>query len=204
MTLDDSPAAIDDATANLLFRDARTIKRFSPDEVSDEEIAAAYDLMRWGPTALNTSPLRYLVVRSPEARARLITHLGEGNHEGVLAAPVTLVVAADTAFHERLDRLAPHAAAIAAGLDGQPTVREGMARMNASIQAGYLITALRASGLQVGPMGIQDATGLEADLFEDESWRALFIINVGQAPAVEGATYPRAARLDAAEVSRTV
>jgi len=203
-TLDTTLSSIDDATADLLFREARTIKRFTDEEVTDAEIAAAYDLMRWGPTAMNISPLRYLVVRTPEARRRLTAHLGEGNHAGVLAAPVTLVVAADTAFHRHMDRLAPHMAGIAEHLDGQPEVREHMARMNAALQSGYFLTALRATGLQVGPMGIQDAAGLEADLFDDDAWRALHIVNVGRAPAAEGATYPRAARLEAAEVSRTL
>lgn len=198
-----TPQAIDDATADLLFRNARTVKVFSGDAVTDEQIHAAYDLMKWGPTALNTSPLRYLVVRSPEARVRLTGYLAEGNHEGVLAAPLTLVVAADPAFHTLLPRLAPHAAAIADALDGQVETREAMARMNAALQAGYFVTALRATGLHTGPMGIADAAGLDADLLAGTGWKSLFIINVGQ-PAAEGATYPRADRLDASEVSKTL
>src|SRR5690606_27097995 len=133
---------------------ARTVKVFADVPVTDEQVHAAYELAKWGPTALNTSPLRYLVVRSPEARERLVSHLAEGNRAGVLAAPLTLVLAADTEFHTLLPRLAPHAAAIADGLAGQPETREAMARMNATLQAGYLLTALRATGLHVGPMGI--------------------------------------------------
>lgn len=195
--------AIDDATADLLFREARTVKRFSGEAVSDEQVHAAYDLVRWGPTAMNISPLRYLVVRSPEARERLLPYMWDGNHEGILAAPLTIVVAADPAFHTTMDRLAPHAGDTAAALAGQPEQREAMARTNALLQAGYLITGLRATGLHTGPMGIADAAGLDADLFAESGWKSLFLINLGH-PATENATYPRAARLEATEVSATV
>lgn len=198
-----APHTIDDATADLLFRNARTVKVFNGAPVTDEQVHAAYDLAKWGPTALNTSPLRYLVVRSAEARERLTGYLSEGNHAGVLAAPLTLVIAADPAFHTLLPRLAPHAAAIADALDGQAETREAMARMNAALQAGYFITALRATGLHTGPMGIADAAGLDADLLAGTGWKSLFIVNLGQ-PADEGATYPRADRLAASEVSATL
>ena len=198
-----APRTIDDATADLLFREARTVKVFADAPVTDEQVHAAYELAKWGPTALNTSPLRYLVVRTREARERLVQHLAEGNRPGVLAAPLTLVLAADTEFHTLLPRLAPHAAAIADGLAGQPDAREAMARMNATLQAGYLLTALRATGLHVGPMGIADAAGLDADLLAGTGWKSLFIVNLGQ-PAAEGASYPRAERLSPTEVSTTV
>lgn len=195
--------AIDDATADLLFRAARTVKKFRDEAVTDAQVHAAYELMKWGPTALNTSPLRYLIVRSPEARQRLTGYLGEGNRAGVLAAPLTIVVAADTEFHTLLPRLAPHAAAIADSLAGQPEAREAMARMNATLQAGYLVTALRATGLHAGPMGIADTAGLDADLLAGTAWRSLFLINLGQ-PAEQDASYPRADRLAPSEVSKAL
>lgn len=199
------PLTIDDATADLLFREARTVKRFTDEEVTDEHIAAAYDLMRWGPTSMNISPLRYLVVRGTEAKDRLCAYTMEGNHAGIHAAPVTLVLAADLDFHVHMDRLAPHAPGIGEHFASQPEKSEGMARMNATLQAGYFITALRAAGLQVGPMGISDNEGLDADLFAGTAWKSLFILNVGHGVAdVEGATHPRAPRLEAHEVSRVL
>ena len=82
-----SGLAVGDDVADLLFREARTAAAFTPDEVSDEQIAAVYDLVRWGPTALDIVPLRLLVVRAPEARQRLAAHMAEGNRDRVLAAP---------------------------------------------------------------------------------------------------------------------
>ncbi|QIK82774.1 malonic semialdehyde reductase [Sanguibacter sp. HDW7] len=202
---DATTLSIDDATADLLFREARTVKRFTDEEVTDEHIAAAYDLMRWGPSAMNISPLRYLVVRGSEAKDRLNAYTMEGNHAGIQAAPVTLVLAADVDFHVHMDRLTPHAPGVGAHFASQPELSESMGRMNAALQAGYFITALRAAGLQVGPMGIADSAALDADLLAGTAWKSLFLVNVGHAVAdAEGATRPRAARLEAHEVSRVL
>jgi 3-hydroxypropanoate dehydrogenase len=189
--------------ADLLFREARTVNAFAPDDVSEELVHAAYDLTRWGPTAMNTSPLRYVVVRRGAGRERLAAHMAEGNRERVLAAPLTVVLAFDPAFHETMGVLAPHATAVAASLADQEATRVAMARDNAHLQAGYLVVGLRSVGLHVGPMGGMDAAGIDADVLAGTGWRSFLVLNVGL-PALEGATRPRAARLGSAEVSRTL
>ena len=198
-----SGLAVGDDVADLLFREARTAAAFTPDEVSDEQIAAVYDLVKWGPTALNTIPLRLLVVRTAEARARLAAHMSEGNRDRVLAAPVSLVLAADTGFHTHIPTLAPHMTALADALEGQPEQRESMARTNALIQAGYLIVGLRAAGLAAGPMGGMDTQGIDEEFFADNGWKSILVVNVGH---VEGAgTHrPRAERLAYPQASLTV
>ena len=85
LDLDASGLAVDDSVADLLFRTARSVNTFTDEPVADEQVRAAYDLLRWGPTAMNTSPLRLLLVRSPEARERLAAHMAEGNRDRVLA-----------------------------------------------------------------------------------------------------------------------
>src|SRR3954454_14577912 len=157
--------AVTDDVADLLFREARTAATFLPDEVTDEQIAAVYDLVKWGPTALNTVPLRLLVVRTPEARERLAAHMNEGNRDRVLAAPVSLVLAADTGFHAHIPTLAPHAAAFRDVLEGQPETCEQMARTNALIQAGYLIVGLRAAGLGAVPMAVIVFPSVDVEFF---------------------------------------
>ena len=194
---------IDDATADLLFREARSVRTFAPGDVADEQLEAAYDLAKLGPTQVNFTPLRLLVVRTPEARERLAHHMSEGNVERVLGAPVSLVLAADTRFHQHLPLLAPHRAEMVDHFEAMPQMREQMARNNAWLQAGYLIVALRAAGLAAGPMGGMDAAAIDADLLAGTGWVSLFVVNVGQA---EGAQYPfpRAARLDWDQASRTL
>jgi 3-hydroxypropanoate dehydrogenase len=207
MTIDLAASAtdsrIDDATADLLFRQARTAGTFAADDVPDERLEAAYDLAKWGPTAINTTPLRLLVVRSPEARRRLAAHMAEGNRQRVIDAPVCLVLAADTRFHEHIPLLAPHRAGLVASLEAASVQREAMARQNAWLQAGYLVVALRAVGLAAGPMAGMDTPGLDADLLAGTDWTSFLVVNVGQA---DGADYPfpRGARLPWDRAARTV
>ena len=195
--------AIGDEAADLLFREARTVGAFTDEPVTDEDLAAVYELLKWGPTAMNITPLRVLVVRTTEARARLAAHMAEGNRERVLAAPVTLVLAADPGFHAHLATLAPHRAALADVLGPQTETREKMARTNALLQAGYLIVGLRAAGLSAGPMGGMDADGIDAEFFADTGWQSLFIVNVGYTDG-PGTHHPRAPRLAFDEVVATV
>lgn len=195
---------IDAATADLLFREARTVNAFADEAVPDEKVEAAYDLVRWGPTAMNTLPLRLFLVRDAAARARLVSHLGEGNQAKTLAAPLTIVAAADSNFHEHLAVLAPHMEGARERFDvAGEEVRTGMARTSALLQVGYFIVGLRAVGLHVGPMGGFDAAGVDEEFFAENGWKSLVVLNVGS-PAAEGASYPRQTRLRFDEVSRTV
>ncbi|MGY4643380.1 malonic semialdehyde reductase [Cellulomonas sp. URHB0016] len=195
--------AVPDDVADLLFREARSVGAFTTEEVSDAQLAAVYDLVRWGPTALNTIPLRLLVVRTPEARARLAAHMNETNRDRVLAAPVTLVVAADPGFHQHIPTLAPHLAALSETLDGQVEQRRQMARTNGLIQTGYLVVGLRAAGLDVGPMGGMDNQGIDEEFFAETGWQSLLVLNVGHREGA-GTHHPRAPRHAYADVSLTV
>jgi len=195
--------AVSDEVADLLFREARTIGAFTDEPVTDEELAAVYDLLRWGPTAMNITPLRLLVVRTPEARERLAKHVNDGNRDRVLAAPVTLVVAADPRFHDHLPVLAPHRAEMAGWFEDQVEARHDMARMNTLIQLGYLIVALRAAGLDAGPMAGLDLAAVDAEFLAERGWKSQLIVNVGHRDGV-GTHHPRAARLSYADVNLTV
>jgi 3-hydroxypropanoate dehydrogenase len=198
----DSPLALSQDAADLLFRAARSVREFTDRPVSDATLTAAWDLAKWGPTAINGGPLRVLVVRSASARKRLTTHLEPGNKERVLAAPVSLVLAADQDFHHHLTVLAPHRTDRFDTLEAAPATRATVARTNALLQAGYLLLALRAVGLAVGPMGGMDAAGVDDDLLAGTSWRTLLVLNVGYVDGTGGA-YPRAARLDWGRTSAT-
>lgn len=195
---------IDAATADLLFREARTVNVFEDEAVPDEKIQAAYDLVRWGPTAMNTLPLRLFIVRDAAARARLVSHMSEGNQAKTLAAPLTIVAAADPNFHEHLSVLAPHVPGARENFDAAgEAVRVPMARTSALIQVGYFIVGLRAASLHVGPMTGFDAEGIDAEFFTENGWKSLVVLNVGT-PASEGASHPRQTRLGFDAVSLTV
>ena len=203
LDFDASRLAIEGSVADLLFRAARTVNAFTDEAVTDEEIQSVYDLVRWGPTAMNTSPLRLLLVRSPEARERLAGHLSEGNRSRALAAPLTIVAAADANFHEHLGTLVPHLPNAREMFADDSAARTAMARTSALIQVGYLIVGLRAAGLHAGPMGGMDAAGIDAEFFAGNGWNSLLVINVGQ-PSGPDAVRPRAPRLEFDQASRVV
>src|SRR5882724_2077682 len=96
-----------DAVLDQLFRAARSTHAFTPQPVTDEVLRQLYELLKWGPTAWNAQPGRYVFVRSAEAKARLSPALSSANRAKTLAAPVTAIVAYDTRFFERLDEWAP-------------------------------------------------------------------------------------------------
>ncbi|WP_199423167.1 malonic semialdehyde reductase [Actinotalea solisilvae] len=199
----DAPSAEAADVLDELFVRRRTPRSFAPRPVTDDQVAAVLDAVRWGPTAFNSSPLRVLLVRSPEARERLAAHMAPANRDRVLAAPLSVVVASDTDFHERLDVLAPHMAGARERFDADAAARERLARDNAWLQAGYLVVALRGVGLEVGPMSGMDAAGVDAEFFAGSGRRALMVLNLGW-PADEAPAHPRAPRLafdDVAEVA---
>jgi 3-hydroxypropanoate dehydrogenase len=182
---------------DLLFRDARTANAFTDEPVSDDQVAAIYDLVKYAPTAMNTQPLRILLVRDGEPRERLLKHMAEGNREKTASAPLVAVLAADTDFHDHLVTTFPHfAGARDLFLDGES--REQAARFNATLQAGYFLLGVRAAGLAAGPMGGFDASGMDEEFFAGTALRSLMVVNIGH-PA-ENAWHPRLPRLATEQV----
>ena len=200
-TPSDAVLALDEAAQDLLFREARTANAFSAEPVTDEQVRAIYDLFKWAPTAMNTQPLRIIAVRSPEARARLVPLMAEGNRAKTGSAPLTLIVAADEDFHEHLPRTFPHSPGARDAMAGNPG-RPAMARFNASIQLGYLILAIRAAGLAAGPMAGYDAEAVEKEFLAEGNLAPVAIVNVGR-PGPD-AWFPRNPRLDFEQVVTTV
>ncbi|MDR2723470.1 MAG: malonic semialdehyde reductase [Cellulomonadaceae bacterium] len=187
------------ADADLLFRQARTTYVWADAPVTDADLHAAYDLAKFAPSAMNTQPLRIVALRSDEAKARLVPHMGDGNKVKVEIAPVTLILAYHPDFHEKMDVTFPISPETRDNLAAAPAVRLGMAKTNSLIQAGFLLVALRAVGLGVGPMTGLDFDGVTSEFFADTSSRPFLVVTVGH-PEGSGNTHPRLPRLDYAEV----
>ncbi len=185
--------AIDALAIDRLFRSARTARYFTDAPVSDEQIAAIYEYTALAPTLMNSHPLRMAVIRSAEARERLMRHLGEGNRPKTASAPVAVVLAADTAFHDRLLELFPVNPGAQAMFAADDERRVRTAFDQAWLQAGVFVLAARAVGLAVGPMAGFDRDGLDADLLAGTAWRSFLVVNLGQ-PA-DNAWHDRLPRL---------
>jgi nitroreductase len=183
---------LDDAALDQLFRAARSMHTFTSRPVTDELIRRLYELMKLGPTAWNSQPGRYVFVRSAAAKARLLPHLSRGNRDKTAAAPVTVIVAYDTRFFERLPQWSPGTTAHES-LSKDVALAEVTALRNSSLQGAYLILAARSLGLTAGPMSGFNGEALNREFFADSSWRANFLINLGYSDAT--VAKPRAPRV---------
>jgi len=142
---------LDTAALAQLFTEARTRNGWKSDPVPEAVLRDLYDLVKFGPTAANACPARFVFVKSPEAKAKLAPALDEGNREKTLAAPVTVKVGYDMAFYDKLPVLFPHTDA-KSWFEGPREGRHVPAFRNGSLQGAYLILAARALGLDCGPM----------------------------------------------------
>ena len=193
--------AIDSYTQDLLFKQARTPRAFTETPVNDATMKAVYDLIKWGPTGRNGQPLRIVLVRSPEARERLVRHLSPGNRARTMSAPLVALLAVDVDFHDELGTISP-AMTGAREAYADEAWRIRAATNSALLQIGYLIVGVRAAGLAAAPMEGFNTAGLDQDFFPDGRHRTLLVMNLGY-PA-EDAYKPRQPRLDYDEVVTTV
>ncbi len=183
---------------DLLFRQARTANTFTADPVTDEQIQAIYDLVKYAPTSLNTQPLRVVLLRTPEARARLLPHMMGFNQAKTETAPLVAILAADTEFHEYIPRLVPFRPEARDHFAADPERREQVARFNATLQAAYFFIGIRAAGLAAGPMSGFDPAGVDTEFFPDGRHKSLVIVNIGR-PGPD-AWFERLPRLEHDEV----
>ncbi len=190
---------LDAAALDQLFRTARTQNAFLDKPVEDSKLQALYELAKWGPTAANGSPARFVFVKSPEAKARLAPALSEGNHDKTLAAPVTVIVGFDLDFHEKLPYLFPHTDA-KSWFDGPQEGRVEGAFRNGSLQGAYLILAARALGLDAGPMSGFDNAKVDEAFFKGTSIKSNFLVNLGYGDP--SGLFPRLPRLSFDEAAR--
>jgi len=169
---------LDEAALNLLFRDARTHNKWTDQPVTDDELRAVFDLLKMGPTSANSSPARFLFVRTPEAKEKLRPALSAGNVDKTMAAPVTVIVAHDPHFYDHLPKLFPHADA-RAWFSGNYDLAQETALRNGTLQGAYLIIAARALGLDCGPMSGFDKAQVDTAFLSDRGWKSNFLINLG-------------------------
>ena len=188
-----------DAALDQLFRTARTQNAFQDRPVEDSQLRALYDLLKWGPTAANSTPARFVFVKSAEAKQKLAPALSEGNLAKTLAAPVTVIVGYDEDFHEKLPYLFPHTDA-KSWFDGPREGREKPSLRNSSLQAAYLIVAARALGLDAGPMTGFDNGKVDEAFFAGTNIKSDILVNLGQGDPAS--IYPRSPRLSFDEAAR--
>jgi 3-hydroxypropanoate dehydrogenase len=158
---------LDGEALDQLFRTARTANHYTDEPVGETDLHASWDLMRMGPTSANQLPARLVWCTSQAAKDTLADCASGANADKIRKAPVSVVIGMDMMFHEYLPEFFPHADA-KSWFDGNAELRHASAFRNSSLQAGYLILAVRALGLDCGPMSGFDADKVDHAFFADQ------------------------------------
>ena len=171
---------LDQATLDQLFLEARTQNGWLPTPVSDDQLRRIYDIMKMGPTSANSSPARFVFIRTPAAKARLLPALSAGNQDKTKAAPVTAIIGYDTRFYEWMaTKLFAHRPEMADNYAKNAALTEVVAFRNGTLQGAYFMLAVRAVGLDVGGMSGFDNAKVDAEFFPDGRVKSNFLCNLG-------------------------
>ena len=185
---------LDDAALDALFREARSQNKWRDEQVSDDTIRALYDVLKFGPTSANCSPARFLFLRTPESKQRLAPALSSGNMEKTMSAPVTVIVAYDPKFYDKLPKLFPHNPDAASWFTSNDSLAATTAFRNGTLQGAYLMIAARSLGLDVGAMSGFDNNKVDEIFLSSRGWRSNFLVNIGHGDPA--GVFNRSPRLD--------
>jgi 3-hydroxypropanoate dehydrogenase len=184
-----------------LFLKARTHWVWRPEPVPLELLKELYSVARFGPTSANSSPARFVFLTTPQAKERLRPALSPTNVEKTMTAPVTVIVAWDTEFHDKLPQLFP-ARDMRSIFAGNAALIHETAFRNGTLQGAYFMIAARALGLDCGPMSGFDQPKVNAEFFPDGKWKANFLCNIGYGDPSK--LFPRNPRLSFDEACRVL
>ena len=194
--------AVNDDALDVLFRKARTHRKWRAEPVTQQMLMAVYDLARWGPTTNNTTPARFVFVMSQEAKERLKPHLNKGNVEQTMSAPATAIIAYDLHFYDKMDKLSANPGARESWSQKSPGEISEAAFRGGTLQGAYFMLAARAVGLDCGPMSGFDNAGVDREFFAGTTIKSNFLCNLG-CGSDEG-LFPRHPRLAFGEAARLV
>jgi len=192
---------LDDATMDRVFRTTRTYNGFTDEAVTESELRQIYDLLKWGPTSANQSPLRIIWCTSAEAKEKLASACSAQNAPKVLKAPVTAILGMDMEFYEKLPQLFPHTDARAWFLGNDSLIKESAFR-NSTLQGAYFIIATRLLGLDTGPMSGFDTPKVDELFWAGTTVKTNFISTLGHGdPATIFDRLPRLSFEDATRIA---
>lgn len=183
-----------DSIKNLIESRSSVSHFDSSRALSEAQIAELVRLATLAPSAFNFQNWKFVAVRSPEAKARLLALAY--NQKKVEEASVTFIVCGTLAAHEGL------AAALQPSVDAgivppsmlqgwldmakgahqdNPQLQRDEAVRSASLAAMTLILAAEGMGLATGPMGGFDAQGVAREFGLSERELPVMLVTVGYA-----------------------
>jgi 3-hydroxypropanoate dehydrogenase len=173
---------LDSAALDQLFRTARTQNKWQDRPIADAKLEELYDTLKHGPTSANCSPARFVFVRTAEGKAKLKEAISSGNIEKTMTAPVTVIVAHDPKFYDKLPQLFPHADARSWFVSSE-ALAQATAFRNGTLQGAYLMLAARAMGIDSGAMSGFNNDKIDELFFADTGWKSNFLVNLGYGDA---------------------
>lgn len=194
--------AVSDQAIKQIFTEARTYSAWELKDVSDKILHEIYELMKWGPTSANSSPVRIVFVKSQHEKEKLLSAVLPQNAEKVQTAPVTAIIAQDEKFYEHIPKLAPHLASFKEFFASNKEFADSTALRNSSLQGAYFILVARALGLDCGPMSGFNSAKVDEVFFKGTSWKANFICNIGYGDRTK--LHPRLPRLSFEETCKII
>ena len=181
-----------DQLLKQVFEDGRTHRAFIDKPVQDSLLFRLYDLAKIAPSASNLCPMRITFVKNAAEKQKVIVAAAEGNKPKIESAPVVAIIAYDVQFSNHIEKLAPHMNADTFRQQ-ESTKLEQIAIEKCWLQAGFLIAAARAIGLDCGPMSGFDKAKIDEAFYQGTSWRSDLLMNLGYGDASK--LHPRGHRL---------
>jgi 3-hydroxypropanoate dehydrogenase len=175
----------DQASIDLVFSNARSQNGWTDQPVTDDELRAVYEIAKWGPTSMNTQPARFLFLRTPEAKARLLPCMSPGNQNKTSTAPVVAIIGHNMEFYTELVKNFAHNPNARAVFEGKEAMIQGTAFRNGTLQGAYLMVAARMQGLDCGPMSGFDAAKVDAEFWAGTPVKTNFIVGIGHGDAAK-------------------
>jgi 3-hydroxypropanoate dehydrogenase len=146
---------LDDRSLDSLFRGFLPCRRWLEKPVSDTIIEAVWELAKLPPTSSGAYPARIVFVKSKAAKARLLPALAAADRPLAEAAPITAILG-----------YAPAGPSADRWRDG-------------TLQAGYLMVAARALGLDCAPLILADPALADREFFADGKAKSNFACHLG-------------------------
>jgi nitroreductase len=178
----------------------RSIRAYAPEPVAREDLDEILRLTGLAPSAFNLQPWRFVVVRTPEVKARLAAAAnGQGQ---VHAAPAVIVLYTDMADAlERVDEVLHPGMDAARRASARDGILKSFARMSeaereqwgaeqGNIALGYLLLAAEAHGYRTSPMLGFDPAAVKALLGLPGGARIPALVAIGRG-AEEGFPHHR-------------
>lgn len=169
---------LDQKSLDQLFYKARSYNGYTDKDVSNDQMDAIWELMKYAPTSANCLPARLIWCKSEESKKKLAPLTMPGNDQKVIKAPITVIIGMDLEFYNELPELFPHTDA-KSWFDSDPENAQVTAFRNSSLQGAYFIMAARALGLDTGPLSGFDNAAVDAEFFAGTTIKSNFISTLG-------------------------